>query len=53
MAPKISRDMMGAGKDIKAKVGEEFKIVIPFNANPKPTANWSQVRNLCQLRIRN
>ena len=43
VAPKISRDMMGAGKDIKAKVGEEFKIAIPFTANPTPTASWSKV----------
>nr|KAG5709145.1 hypothetical protein BaRGS_028601 [Batillaria attramentaria] len=36
VAPKISRDMMGAGKDIKAKVGDEFKIAIPFNTPAKP-----------------
>ncbi|XP_076471204.1 twitchin-like [Babylonia areolata] len=42
VAPRIGRDMMGAGKDIKVKVGDEFKINIPFTANPTPTAAWSQ-----------
>ncbi|XP_070200689.1 twitchin-like isoform X4 [Littorina saxatilis] len=42
VAPKIGRDMMGAGKDIKAKVGQEFKIAIPFSANPTPSAIWTQ-----------
>ncbi|KAL8565325.1 hypothetical protein ACOMHN_029021 [Nucella lapillus] len=42
VAPRVGRDMMGSGKDIKAKVGEVFKINIPFSANPTPTATWAQ-----------
>ncbi|KAL8579176.1 hypothetical protein ACOMHN_010760 [Nucella lapillus] len=42
VAPKINRDLLGSAKDIKTKVGEEFKISIPFSANPTPSATWNQ-----------
>ncbi|XP_055900297.1 twitchin-like isoform X6 [Biomphalaria glabrata] len=42
VAPKINRDLLPTSKDIKAKVGEEFKIAIPYNGNPIPTVSWSQ-----------
>ncbi|CAL1540886.1 unnamed protein product, partial [Lymnaea stagnalis] len=41
VAPKINRDLMPSSKDIKAKVGEEFKIAIPYTGNPIPTISWS------------
>ncbi|RUS77262.1 hypothetical protein EGW08_014976, partial [Elysia chlorotica] len=41
-APKINRDLMPAVKDIKVKVGEEFKIAVPYNGNPIPTVSWMQ-----------
>ncbi|CAG5133824.1 unnamed protein product, partial [Candidula unifasciata] len=40
-APRINRDLMPSAKDIKAKVGEEFKIVIPYSGNPIPTVSWT------------
>ena len=42
-APKINRDLMPSVKDIKVKVGEEFKIAVPYNGNPIPTVSWLQV----------
>ncbi|XP_059156398.1 twitchin-like isoform X4 [Physella acuta] len=42
VAPKINRDLMPTSKDIRAKVGEEFKIAIPYTGNPIPTVTWSQ-----------
>ncbi|KAK3703484.1 hypothetical protein RRG08_024788 [Elysia crispata] len=41
-APKINRDLMPSVKDIKVKVGEEFKIAVPYNGNPIPTVSWMQ-----------
>ncbi len=40
-APKISRDYNI--RDIVGKVGEPFKITIPYNGNPIPTVAWTQV----------
>ncbi|XP_071104533.1 twitchin-like isoform X3 [Haliotis cracherodii] len=40
VAPKINRDF--GIRDIVAKVGEPFKISIPFNGRPIPTAAWTQ-----------
>lgn len=42
-APRINRDLMPSAKDIKAKVGEEFKIVVPYSGRPIPTVSWTHV----------
>ncbi|XP_061166987.1 twitchin-like isoform X9 [Saccostrea echinata] len=39
VAPKVSPNFLP--KDITVKRGEEFKIVIPYDGNPIPKADWS------------
>ncbi|XP_021346443.1 twitchin-like isoform X8 [Mizuhopecten yessoensis] len=39
VAPKISPDYVP--RDVIAKAGEEFKIVIPYIGNPTPKTTWS------------
>ncbi|ESO91796.1 hypothetical protein LOTGIDRAFT_91265, partial [Lottia gigantea] len=40
MQPKISKDLM-SGRDIIAKVGQPFKISVPYKGNPIPTVTWT------------
>ncbi|XP_071120619.1 twitchin-like isoform X18 [Mytilus edulis] len=39
VAPKVDKSF--TPRDVIAKVGEPFKIVIPYNGNPIPDTNWS------------
>ncbi|XP_069132541.1 twitchin-like isoform X9 [Argopecten irradians] len=39
VAPKVSPDYIP--RDVIAKAGEEFKIVIPYTGNPIPKTTWS------------
>lgn len=41
VAPKVDKSF--TPRDVIAKVGEPFKIVIPYNGNPIPDTNWSIV----------
>lgn len=47
VAPKVSPNFIP--RDITVKKGEEFKIVIPYDGNPTPKADWSVVSNVSDI----
>lgn len=50
VAPKVSPNFIP--RDITVKKGEEFKIVIPYDGNPIPKADWTVVSMLQTLIFR-
>lgn len=47
VAPKVSPNFIP--RDITVKKGEEFKIVIPYDGNPIPKADWTVVSHASDI----